>query len=182
MLMSAVSPERFDRGQYCPPGMQANLPFHFPLDKLNNNHSVSSATTRLRFQFCTLVPRRRHELTLKSCSRQGGSVLQWPFDSLLLKQFLKGWNIIQLPWYPSLPATCGSFLTALPCLSDEAPPLPITFTSYFLKHHRWVIGESFVLVKFSLNHGEVEAQEKVQKKKNMHCSLIYLGYVGILLQ
>lgn len=111
-------------------------------DKQYNNHSVSWPPPGLRFQFCTAVPWHSHELTYKFFSRQLGSPLLQPCDSLLLKQFLKGWKIIQPPRDPSLPATCGSSRMWLPCMSDEPlgafRPLQwfpsITFTSCFLNN------------------------------------------------
>lgn len=164
ILMEGNIPPREREGQISP--------FHFPPDKLHNNHSVSRPPPGLRFQFCAAVPRRSHELTWKFCSRQRGSALQWPFDSSLLKQFLKGWTIIQRPRYPSLPATCGSSLMALPCMSDGAPgafrPLQcspsITFTSYFLRHRQRVTGDSFVFVNLSLS-----------REKRCSSGLIYSG-------
>lgn len=119
VLLSAVSFKHFEGGQFLQREKQMS-PFRFPPDKLYNNHSVSRLPPGLRFQFCAVVPRRSHELTLKFCSRRRGSALQWPFDSSLLKQLLKGWTIIQRPRYPSLPATCGPSLMVLLCMSDEA--------------------------------------------------------------
>lgn len=119
-FFGAISFYCFDWVQYSPKRRWQISPFRSPPDKLHNNHSVSRLPPGLRFQFCAAVPRRSRELTSKFCSGQWGSALQWPFDSLLLKLRLKGWNIIQQPGYPSLPATCSSSLVVLPCMSDEA--------------------------------------------------------------
>lgn len=128
-------------------------PFHFPADKLYNNHSVSWSPPWLRFQFCTIVPRRSHESTLNFCSRQRSSALQCPFDSLPLKLFLKGWKIILWLRYPSLAATCGSSHMALWCMSDEASEalgFCNSSPSSTLLPTFWGTGDSFVLVNLSL--------------------------------
>lgn len=110
------------------------------------------------FNFAPASPRRSHELTFKFCGE--GLLCSGPplLTACISNHFWKGERLYGGLRYPSLPATCGSCLMALPCMSDGAlgtsgpqrcSPLSITSASCHLRHHRWVTGDSFVLLNFS---------------------------------
>ena len=181
--MSAVYfPTFWWRGNILQTERKQISPFHLPPlpNKLYNNHPVSGLPPGLRFQFCTSVPRRSHELTLKFCSGRRGSgsaaAPLWQLASQTISErlsdctaALESITASHLRLFPRGAAlherwSTGSAVGLLQRLHS------ITFTSCFLRHHRRVTGGSFVLVNLSLR-GERRQLRRARGGRKM-CSAV----------
>lgn len=121
------------------------------------------------FNFALASPRRSHELTFKFCGERRGSALQWPsLTACFSNYFWKGERLYGGPGIHHCQPPVALPLWRCPAWAMKhreppglcgAPP-SITSASCHLRHRRWVIGDSFVLLNFSLSWEKRSSSEE----------------------